>query len=187
MSFFPKRNHPRPEDLLQVTIANSTTVAVGEAVALASDGFLTNGAAAAPLLGIVVGFCAHDGTPLSPTEYSAGTATGTDVQTVTSASDNETSAKKRAIVNISKRTIYSADVSGTLGTTNNSPSTTYPDRVGGMVDVNSAGSSYSEVLETTHSRTAGTCCNFFVWGLDQEDTGNLLVSIASSWLDAEQS
>lgn len=186
MSFLPKSPSTVPQELMNVIIANSAVVAVGEVVALNSTGYVTNGAAAAPLLGVVVGFCKNDGTPLNPTAYVAGTATGTDVQSVTASASNVTGNKYRAIVSTSKRTRYSVNVSGTLGTTADSPTAT-DDAIGGWVDVDSSGSNYARVLESTFTRTAGAATNFFCWGVDPADTTRYLVSIADSLLDNEQS
>lgn len=162
--------------LQKVIIANSAVVAVGEAVLTNSSGFVTNAAAAGPILGIVVGFSTPQDTPVLPAAYVPGTATGTDVQSVTAASDNQTVAKVAAIVDTSVLSRWSAAVNGTLGTT------TASNQFGGKIDVDSANSNYARVLETTHTRTAATVANFFSWGPDPSDSTRLIVSICSSEL-----
>lgn len=183
MAFLPKNPGTGTDHsaLCRVIIANSATVAVGEVVKLDSSGFVTNGSAAAPVLGIVVGFQTPQGTPVLPTAYTPGTATGTDIQSVTAASDNQTVAMVYAVVETSTQKQYSCDVNGTLGTT------TASSQFGGWIDVDSANTNYGRVLETTHTRTAGTASNFFCWGVDPSDSTRLIVSIASSLKNNEQS
>ena len=159
-------------------IANSITVAVGEAVKLDSSGFVTNATASTAVLGVCVGFCDASFVPLAPSAYAAGTATSSDVQSVAAASDNQTVALKRALIEASKDKVWSVSVNGTLGTTNSSP--TAVGRIGGYVDVDSSGTNYARVLETTFERADGTDQNFFCWGVDAADTTRLLVSIANS-------
>jgi len=180
MAFNPK-SRISEDDLEHVIIANSATIALGECVITDGDGFISNGAAAGPLLGVVVGFDSASTPALSPTEYVAGTATTTDVTSVVAAGDNETSAKKRAIVCTSRTIKYSAAVNGTIGSTNDS------DQFGGMIDCDSATSNYSRVLESTMTRTAGTATNFFSYGPDPEAPTRLIVSVACSELVVEQS
>lgn len=178
-------------EIVMVPIGNSLTIAVGEYVQIAKSGgtagYLTNGTANAAGLGIVVGFCDGSGIPLQPTAYAAGSATGTDVQSVTTASDNQTTFLKWALVEISPFKKFSASVNGTLGTTNNSP-TSSTKKVGGWVDVDSANSNYGRVLETTfiRARSAGTVQNFYVWGVDPSDSTRLIVSLASHERIVEQ-
>lgn len=183
MSFIPYSSGGSADisETVEVIMENSKTIAVGEVAALTSDAGCTNGAAAAPLLGIVIGFKDSLGNPLQPTAYTPGTATSSDVQSVTTASDNETVAKKRAIVEISIFKKWSAAVSGTLGTTATS------NKFGGWVDVDSANTNYARLLESTFTRTAGTASNFFSYGLDPSDSTRLIVSIASSLKINEQS
>lgn len=159
-----------------VTMADSVTIAVGEAVKTSSTGYITNATAGAGLLGIVVGFCNADGTPLSPTAYTAGTATSTDVQSVTTGSSNT----YKAIVETSVDKRYSVNSNGTVGTTNAS------NKIGARIDVDSANTTYSRVLETTATRTSGTVANFFVWGVDPNSSSRLIVSISSSELFNKQ-
>lgn len=189
MSFLPKgslrgTDHGALPPTMPI-IANSITVAVGEAVKLDSTGYVTNATADDAMLGIVVGFAKSDGTPLSPAAYVAGTATSSDVQSVVAASDNQTVDKKRALVQMDPAMIWSVTVSGTLGTTADSPTAT-DGSIGGWINVDSAGTSYGQVLESTFSRTDGQDQNFFCWGVDPADTTRYLVSIANSVMNSEQ-
>jgi len=180
MAFEPKKSGTGTDHsvLSRGIIANSAIIAVGEAVTLNSTGFVTNCVAQQTVLGIVVGFAKPDGTPLAPSAYVAGTATQSDVQSVVADADNTTVDRTRAIVETSEDKVWSVNVNGTLGTTASSP--TAVGRIGGWVDVDSAGSNYSRVLESTFSRTETGDENFFCWGVDPESTGRLLVSIANS-------
>ena len=166
-------------------IANSAVVAVGEAVKLNSTGYATNATADDALLGIVVGFAKADGTPLAPDAYVAGTATSSDVQSVTAAADNVTVAKKRVLVQVDPMMVWSVNVTGTLGTTADSPTAT-DDAIGGWVNVDSAGALYGTLLESTFSRTDGQDQNFFCWGVDPADTTRYLVNIANPIFLSEQ-
>lgn len=189
MAFLPKgtmfgTDHPAFPPAPGI-IANSATVALDEAVKLSSTGYVTNATADDAVWGIVVGFAKADGTPINPSAYVAGTATGTDVTSVVAASDNETVNKYVALVNVSPFQLYSVNVNGTLGTTADSPTAT-DGSIGGWINVDSAGSNYTRVLESTYSRTDGQDNNFFVWGVDPADTTRYIVSIANSLIFSEQ-
>lgn len=176
---------------VDVPIGNNITVAVGELVktkvSSTNIGYLVNGTAAAASLGIVVALIDAYGNALPPTAYAAGSATSTTVDSVTAAADNETTLAKWARVETSRQKVWSAQVNGTLGTTASSPTATTK-RFGGYIDVDSANTSYGRVLETTfiRDRSAGTVQNFFVWGVDPNDSTRLLVSLGASELIVEQ-
>lgn len=175
-------------EIVKVLIENSATIAVGDLVRTdTTTGYLENGGSAAAALGIVVGFSKADGTPLSPDDYVAGTATNSDVQTAVAASDNATTKAKWALVETSPWKKWSAQVSGTLGTTNNSPTSSAP-RLGGFINIDSGNTNYDRVLETSfiRSRSAGTVQNFYVWGVDPRATTRLIVSLACSERLVEQ-
>lgn len=175
------RGRVKTDDLEHVVMANNKTIAVGEAVKTDSSGFITNGGAAAPLLGICIGFDTATSASLTPTEYAAGTETSTDVTSVTTAGDNQTAAKKRAIVCTDRNQKWSAEVSGNLGDSNAS------DQFGCRIDIDSSNSNYARLLEGTADRTAGSTRNFFSYGPDSADDTRLVVSIACSEKVVEQS
>lgn len=165
-------------EIIELIMDNSITIAVGEAVKLnTTTGFVTNATAGAPLLGIVCGFKNSYGGDLPPTAYAAGTATSSDVTSVTTTSTNTTVLKYMAIVDASKIKKWSAQVNGTVGTTSASGV------IGCGLDVDSAGSNYGRILETTGTRTAGTVTNFMGLGTDPNDSTRIIVKIASSVLD----
>lgn len=129
--------------------------------------------------------CKADGTPINPTAYAAGTATSTDVQSVVAASDNQTVNKYVALVQVSPFQLWSVNVNGTLGTTADSPTAT-DGAIGGWINVDSAGTNYARLLESTFSRTDGQDQNFFCWGVDPADTTRYIVSIANPLFLSEQ-
>jgi len=153
---------------------NSITVEVGDVVEVYTNGYATNGAAATPVKGIVH---AITDTKLLPPEVSSntpGTASSPATLTVTTAADNTTTKAYYVLVDTSKDSLYSAEVSGTLGTTGSS---TLP---GCRIDIDSANTDYGRLLETTATRTVATTANFYSHGVDSNDSTRLIVSIASS-------
>jgi hypothetical protein len=158
-----------------VNLANSQTVEVGDLIETQTTGQWVLGLAAASALGVVVALCDADGMPLPAPAVAAGTASGSDVRSQATV----TTGIYYALVDVSKNTIYSASVSGTLGTTNDS------NLRGCGIDVNSAGTEYGQLLENTATRTEGVETNFYSWGVDPNDSTRLLVSLAMSELDAQ--
>mgnify|MGYP001256696134 FL=1 len=160
----------------QVLLGSSLEFNVGDLVETMSTGVALRGEAGKPVLGVIVSICDADGLPFKSTNPVAGTASGTDTRTVTTGATNAT---YYAMVDVSNNTVWSADVTGTVGTNNDS------DLRGCRIDIDSAGSLFGKVLESTATRTEGTEANFYCHGVDPDDSGNLLVSIALSELDAE--
>jgi len=95
---------------LSYIINNSETIQVGDAVALDTNGHITVGTAGEEVLGIVAGVTDSNGISI---DADSGT---TDTYTV--ASDNETSAQKKAQITADKMSLYSNDADGDLATTN---------------------------------------------------------------------
>jgi hypothetical protein len=174
------KNGGSTRNLIPVTIGNSKTIAVGELVLSYKAGTLDNPVAAQPGLGIVHSIVRGDAgnLPEVRAEHTAGSANTSDLQTVTAAADNATTGKYAAMVDVSKDSLYSATVSGTLGTTNSSAVR------GAKIDVDSANSDYGQLLEETATRTIGTPANFYSHGLDPEDATRLIVSLAMSEQDS---
>jgi hypothetical protein len=161
--------------LLLVKLGVSQTFEVGDAVEGYQNGVLTLGTAAQPLLGVIASFADSKGNALPAPAVVAGTASGNDVRTVTTDATN--SDGYYAFVDVSRFTIYSAEVEGTLGTTNDS------DLFGARLDINSAGSEYGELLETTATRTIGTPANFYSIGVDPNDSTRLMVCLSMSEME----
>lgn len=161
--------------LLEHVIDNSDTVVVGELVKL-RNGNLEVVTAGDAIHGVVVDFVDKKGNSVFGSIASVGSATVTGnaptpgVGQVAVASDNETVDLIAARVETSKTVFYSADVDGTISTTNNS------DSAGGWLDATDENS----VNETTHTRTITTGGQLKNWGRDPDDSTRLLVSINES-------
>jgi len=155
-----------------IVLDDSITVAVGDAVKVYVAGFATNAAAAVPLKGIVHAIVDSHGLPPVKGANVAGTAISPDTSTVTTAADNTTTGLYSVIIDTSVHSLYSAEVSGTIGTTGTS------NLVGCKVDIDSANTDYGRVLESTATRTIGTPANFYSHGVDEADSTRLIVSIA---------
>ena len=151
-----------------ILLANSQTVQVGDVIETYTTGEGVLGTAAHFLLGVVVSFVTADGMPIKQDNPVAGTASGVDARTVATSTTGVT----YAIVDVCANTVYSAAMSAAAGTTASS------DLRGCHIDINSAGSEYGEVLETTATRTEGAEANFYSHGLDTDDSSRMLVSIA---------
>jgi hypothetical protein len=165
-------------NLVLVLLKDSSTVAVGEVVKTYVSGYGERGAAATPLAGVVHSIGSKDNLPDVQGAHSAGSTNTSDLSTVTTAADNTTTELYWAMVDFSVNSKYSAEVSGTLGTTNNS------DLRGCRIDIDSANTDYGRLLETTATRTVGTTANFYSHGVDPNDSTRLIVSLANSEKDS---
>jgi len=165
-----------------VVIGNSKTIAVGEAVlSYSNSGSVTNGGAGLPLLGVVNALGKGSGKlPSVQGGHTAGSVNASDTTSITTAADNTTTLLWWALVDTSRDSVYSAQVSGTLGTTAGSP--TVVGFRGGAIDIDSANTNYDRVLETTHTVTVGDMddANFSVIGVDPQATGRLLVHLSNT-------
>jgi len=159
-------------NLVEVLLYNSITVAVGDAVEVYTNGSATNPTAAQPIKGIV--HAITNGNTLPPVKGAnvAGTAISPDTSSVTTAATNTTDLTYYAMIDTSVDSLYSAEVSGTIDTTNNSGDP------GCKIDIDSANTDYGRLLETTATRTIGTPANFYSHGVDPQDSTRLIVSLA---------
>lgn len=165
--------------MVKVLLADSQTVEVGDVIETYTTGEGVLGVAALPLLGVVVDIVNAKGVPIETSNPVAGVASGVDVISQATGTDGAFYAN----VDISKTTVYTASVSGTLGTTNSS------DLRGAYIDINSAGTAYGQLLESTATRTAhsatGAMGNFYSHGVDPNNSSRLLVSIANHEFDTQ--
>lgn len=161
--------------LEKILLGSSLAFAVGDAVETLTTGVALRAVAAKHVLGVIDSICDKNGLPFKSTNPVAGTASGTDTRSITTGAANAT---YYAMVDISQDTVYSAAVNGTMNTTNNS------NLRGIMIDIDSAGSSFGRVLESTATRTQGVEANFYGHGVDPDDSTRILVSIALSELQA---
>jgi len=151
-----------------IVITTSDVVAVGSVVETYSAGTAGYGAAAQPIKGIVHAIVDADGLPITNSTHTAGTAHSADNASVTG------DGTQYVIIDTSESSLYSATVSGTIGTTVSSDSGFC------KIDVDSSNTNYNQLLETTATRTIGTPANFYSHGVDPQDSTRLIVSIAMS-------
>lgn len=159
-------------ELEAILLDNSMTFNVGDVCQSYKTGFGGTPTKAKPLMGIIVGFVGPDGKPIQPSAYVPGTATGTDVTQVVTASNNTTVKTYYALVNTSRNARYSAQVNGTVNTTVNSG------RGHVWISVDSDNTNYGRVLETTASRSAQL--EFWCISPDVDDSTRLIVQISGS-------
>ena len=142
-------------------IANSVIIQIGDAVTINSIGNIALHTAGDPVFGIVAAV-GKNGIQVDP---DSGT---TDVWTVEG--DNLTDKQLYAIVDVSQDSIYSAAVTGTIGTTAASGrSMAYID----ATDEN-------DLSETSATRTRGTGGSFVTLGTDPQSATRLLCAINES-------
>lgn len=181
MAFEPRGSIDGQEGRVKVLVqlADSQTVQVGDVIETYSTGKGTLGTADLPVLGVVMDICYANGQVIKKTGPVAGTAY---TENVTSQATG-TGGEYYAHVDISKNSLYSAAVSGTLGTTNSS------NLRGCWVDVDSGNTEYGQVLETTATRTAhsatGGMGTFYSHGVDPNDSSRIIVSIANHEFDTQ--
>jgi len=165
-------------NLEHVLLYNSETYEVGDCVKSYVNGYAQLPAAATPFLGIIHAIVDANTNPIVVGSNTAGTANSPATTSVTTGSDNTTTETYWAMVDTSKHSIYSAEVSGTVGTTVNS------ELRGARIDMDSTNTDYGRLLETTATRTIGTPANFYSFGADPDDSTRLKVSIALSEYDS---
>ena len=112
---FEYRRHLQPGQkpaVLEVILADSAKVAIGEGV-LFSSGFLAAGAADKALLGILVGIVTEKGENVFKTkEAHGGTLSGDD--TFTAADDNSTDEKVKGVVIVDKDALFEAKLDSSV-------------------------------------------------------------------------
>jgi hypothetical protein len=150
-------------------IANSATIAIGDMVSLTS-GFVALSGAGASIMGVVVGLTDRLGIDLDNSQITKeGTYSSTN-KAYTVDSDNQTSEKARAVIDIDPFSVYSATPDATLGTDDQS------DLAGCYTDIVAASDQPDEDTAAT------TQCQLFIWGVDPENSANGLYSIAQHQL-----
>ena len=154
---------PKTEVLLSGIIANSQTIAVGDAVQL-SSGFVIPATGTGSIYGIVTEIVTGDGTPVI-TDGTVGAELGTYRSEFTVAADNQTNAQVAVKLNVSKEIVYSAPLDATSGTT---------------VGSDLKGTRFDLVNENTIDESDVTGTQFFSHGVDPEDSSRVLVNILDS-------
>lgn len=148
--------------LVDRIVTNSVTIAISDSVKTAS-GFAALGTAGAGVLGHVVALVGQDG--LNP--VSDGSFNGNLGAAYTVASDNQTVAQIKAVVDVDVNGLYSAEVDATIGTTTGS---------------NLAGYRMDLVDEDTLDESSATAnaAQYYSHGLDRNNTAKALVNIHES-------
>ena len=146
-------------------IANSVVSTQLDSVKLAS-GFVALGTAGAAVFGHLAGHVDGKAVGLSTSGVS-GAEIGSYVNTFTAASDNQTVGMVAAMVDISKDSLYSAEVDVAIGTTTGS------DLAGYRMDL---------VDEDTldESTAATTAAQYGTFGVDPDDSTKAIVNIYES-------
>lgn len=150
---------------LSRTIANSITVTEMDSVKMAS-GFCALGTAGALVFGHVLAIGTKGGVGVNTTG-ATGAEMGSYINTFTTASNNTTVGFVKAEVDVSKFTLYSAEMSATPGTTANSNLAQYTFDLTDEDTLNEA-----SVLATTGQ--------YMSHGLDTSNTARTIVNIFES-------
>lgn len=146
-------------------LANSITVTTNDSVKAAS-GFVTLGTAGVLVLGHVQSIVTNKGVGLNTTGV-AGAEMGSFVNTYLTASNNQTVGFVRAMCDVSKETLYSAEVSAAIGTTTGS------NLLGYFMDL-------TDEDTLNEGSAATTTCQYFNWGVDPLNTAQALVNVYES-------
>lgn len=150
--------------LRSLILADGITVTEQDALE-PSSGFAALGTSGNGLLGHVTAIVTDDGVGMETTGV-AGAATGTFVGTFLTAGDNTTVNKFRAMVDISKETLYSAELNAAIGTNDS-------DLLGNYMDL-----ADEDTLDESTATT--TQFQYFVWGVDPADSTKSLVNLFES-------
>lgn len=155
--------------LYKVILANSVAMVVMDSVKIDSgngNGFLALGTAGKSVFGHVRGITSRLDVGVS-TDGTAGAELGSFLGAFTAASDNETVAAVRGECDISQMTLYSAEMSATLGTTTGS------DQIGYKADLTD-----EDTLD--ESSTLATTLQYNLWGADVVDSTRVICNIFES-------
>lgn len=146
-------------------VANSQTIAVGDAVQLDADGFVIPAATSGAILGVVVELTNENGTGLI-TDGTTGAEMGSYRGTYTTASNNETVGKVKAMIDVSVDTLYSVGLDANPGTTTGS---------------NKPAAKFNLANETTLDESTVTTpgTQFISMGVDRDDATRVIVKILS--------
>ena len=149
--------------LRRIILGNSITVVVNDALE-PSSGFAVLGTSANPLLGNAVALNKRDGSGLTDNGSSAQY-----VGSFLTTSDNQTVARVGAQIDISKETLYSAEVSATIGTTTGSNLVAY------RMDL-----SDEDTLDESRGVIGTSSAKYANWGTDPADSTKAFVNLFES-------
>jgi hypothetical protein len=157
--------------LRRFIIANSSTITIGDMVKLTS-GYAALPGAGAPCMGVVVGLTDKNGIDLNNSKLTlAGSGAGWTKSTYTfvAGSDNVTTDAVKAVVDVDPMSVWS-------GVTDNASTDTQSVLQGCYVDLVAASD------QADDDTAATTQATLFIWGVDPEDSGRVLYSIAEHQL-----
>ena len=158
--------------LIRFTIQDSETLTIGDLVSIATNGAaMLMDSASAAIAGVVHDIIDNDGNSVFGSIATLGGATVSGGNTVTVDASNVGGENISVLVDVSKFSIYSALVTGTVGTTTSS------NLPGGWINSATTG---DRVTETSHTRTVATGGHLKGWGVDPDDSTRILVSINES-------
>jgi len=146
-------------------ITDSVVSVLQDSIKLAS-GFAALGTAGVAVFGHVISHERADGVGVE-TSGAAGSQSGSYIGTYTASATNETVEKVVAVCDISKSTLYSAEVDAAIGTTTGS------NLLGYNMDLTD-----EDTLDES-SATTGTA-QYFGWGVDSNNTAQAVVNIHES-------
>ena len=150
-------------------IAASTTITVGDMVKL-TNGLVALAGANAPIMGVVVGLTDKEGIDLLSTRRTFAQAVYTEsTRTVVTGDANHTGDQVRAIIDVDPLSVWS-------GETDNASTDAESRLAGCYTDIVAAS---DQADDDTAATTQG---QLFIWGVDPENSGNNLYSIAEHQL-----
>jgi hypothetical protein len=151
--------------LRQAVITNSVVSTILDSLKVAS-GFAALGTAGDAVFGHLMSHVRDEGVGVE-TSGATGAESGSYVGTYTAASDNQTVGMAKAVCDISKFTLYSAEVDAAIGTTTGS------DLLGYNMDL------VDEDTLDESTATTGTA-QYHNWGVDANDSTKAVVNIKES-------
>ena len=153
---------------------DSITVAVGDAV-ISDYANNTNkvdlATASSSILGINAGICDKYGNPQITTTVSAGTAASTNVTSKATGTDGAT----YILIDINQKSLYSASLDATVGTTTGSNKRGCWFILADANDIDE-----SSIISAFNPQTTDNLVQFYSHGLDPRDSGRIIVNQVAS-------
>lgn len=174
-AYFVKNLAGRTSGIIQsIEISNTITMSVGDFVLVDTAGTLGLASAGSLILGVCVGIVTKDGINMDESKTAltgSGASWTSSTKTVVTGSDNSSTDKIRALVDIDPFSVWSVEPDGTIGTTTSSGSS---DQLGSYIDL----ADEDETDETNNSAAFNVKAQLHIWGVDPENSARHLVSIA---------
>lgn len=161
--------------LVDRVITNSVVCAISDSVKTAS-GFAALGTAGAAVLGHVVAIVGQDG--LNP--ENDGSFNGNLGTAYTAASDNQTVAQVKAVVDVDTYALYSAEVDATIGTTTGSDLAGYYMKLVDEDTLDESTAATARVVLSEGTPNTVAYAQYATHGADRNNTAQALVNICYS-------